>query len=130
MKKGKRSAISGISVFARAHAKTPKCTTWKTQSLHFHINIWLNLRSNRDASTKGICLMWSRGRRFPPSLLGHLQLAQAICGPKSRGASSWYSAPTKCPGGTAVGCVFSLFFSHYVLNMPCETHSDYILVTG
>ena len=26
-----------ISVLARAHAQTPKRTTWKTQWLHFHI---------------------------------------------------------------------------------------------
>ena len=26
--------------------------------------------------------------------------------------------------------VFFSFLSHFVLNMPCERHSDYILVTG
>ena len=39
-----------------------------TMTTFSYIYMWLNLRYNRDASTKGICLMWSRGRHFPPSL--------------------------------------------------------------
>ena len=42
------------------------------------------------------------------------------------------SSEKPSPAGISYRCqlCFSLFFSHFVLNMPSGRHSDYILVTG
>ena len=55
------------------------------------------------------------GTRYRKAAWNHLQQAKAICGPKSRGASSWYNAPVKRPGDTAVFFSrFQLFFSLFL----------------
>ena len=76
---------------------------------------------------KGKCLIWSRGR-LPPPPPSLLCRGQGI-GKQLGNLASWYDAPAV---SRTYRCqlYFSLFFSHFVLNMPCERHSDYILETG
>ena len=103
-----------------------------------------SVRWSWAATTKGICLIWSRGRLLPPSLPCRGQgIGKQLGTTSSRHKRSTGRNLVVHRHGTALrqsvqevplsaGFLFSLslFSSHFVLNMPCERHSDYILVTG
>ena len=72
---------------------------------------------------KGICLIWSRGRLFSPSLSCRDKVSESIAEPSPAGISepraeiSWCIVMVQRSGkasrGTAVGCIFVSFFSHF-----------------
>ena len=79
-------------------------------------------------STKGICRIWSRGRRFSPSLpvVGSnrylkaakdqdAELVKATRESKSRASSSWYNAQAQSPEVPLL-VLFFLFFVAFCLN--------------
>ena len=63
---------------------------------------------NFGVTSKGICLIWSRGRLFPPSL--------PCRGTRYRG-SSLEPSPAGVRGTTVSCCFFSFFFSRFVLTL-------------
>ena len=85
--------------------------------------------------TKGICLIWSRGRLFSPLLSCRGQGVGKYCGT----ISGWHKRTAgrnlvvHRHGTTLRQSVqryrcrlfFSLVFSHFVLNLPCGRDSDY-----
>ena len=101
-----------------------------------------SVRWNWGATTKGICLIWSRGRLFPPSLpcrgqgigkqLGTISSRHKRSAGRNlvvhRHGTTLRQSVQEVP--LSADCFFFSLFQPFCLNMPCGRHCDYILVTG
>ena len=64
--------LEGLRVSARAHAQLSYVHTWASHEEEITGKLLCTLLyiTNRSEWMEGICLEWSRGRHFSPSLLG------------------------------------------------------------